>query len=102
MDNSTVKETWIDKLVDELVDAKDAVSELSSDKDLLDTMVRIILNCSDLDYGNKDLRLSTERAILVYVKAIYPESYAARIKERKAERDADKIRKAEVAATEEA
>lgn len=102
MDNSTIKETWIDKLVDELVDAKDAVSELSSDKDLLDTMVRIILNCSDLDYGNKDLRLSTERAILEYVKAIYPESYAARIKELKAERDADKIRKAEVAATEEA
>lgn len=102
MDNSTVKETWIDKLVDELVDAKDEVSRLTFYKDSLDTMVRIILNCSDLDYSDKDLRLATERAILEYIKAIYPSSYAARIKELKAERDADKIRKAEVAATEEA
>jgi hypothetical protein len=102
MDNSTVKETWIDKLVDELVDAKDEVSRLTVCQESLDTMVRIILNCSDLDYGNKDLRLSTERAILEYVKAIYPSRYAARIQELKAERDADKIRKAEVAATEEA
>lgn len=102
MDNSTVNETWINKLVDELVDAKDEVSRLAFYKDSLDTMIRIILNCSGLDYSDKDLRLESERAILEYIKAIYPSSYAARLKELKAERDAYKIREAEVAATEEA
>ena len=98
MDNSTIKETWINKLVDELVDAKDAVSELSYDRELLDTMVRIILNSSRLDYYGKDLTLDSEKTILEYVKAIYPSSYAERIKELKAEIKAS----AEAAATEEA
>ena len=102
MDNNTVKESWIDKLVDELVDAKDEVSRLAVYKDSLDAMVRIILNCSDLDYNDKDLRLAHERAIFEYIKANYPSSYAERIKALKAERDAGKIRKAEVAATKEA
>ena len=100
MDNSTIKETWIDKLVDELVDAKDEVSRLTSCKDALDTMVGIILNSSRLDYYGKALTIDSERTILEYVKTVYPASYAARIKALKAEETKDKL--SEVAATEEA
>jgi hypothetical protein len=97
MDNSKANEAWIDKLVDELVDAKDEVSRLAFYKDSFDTMVRIILNSSRLDYYCKDLTLDSEKTIIEYVKAIYPSSYAARIKELKAEIKAS----AEAAATEE-
>ena len=51
MNNDTVNETWIDKLVDELVDAKNektdlsvAVTELRGYKDQFDMFIEIVLN----------------------------------------------------------
>lgn len=110
MDNNTVKETWIDKLVDELVDTKDTVSRLEIYSSQLDTLVKIILNNSRLDYDGKSLRIENERAIFAYLMVIYPDTYNKRLGELKAARDEERAlieaanaeARAEVAATEEA
>lgn len=113
MDNSTVKEAWIDKLVDELIDAKDTASRLELDSSQLDTLVKIILNNSRLDYDGESLRLDDERAIFAYLMVIYPETYNKRLGELKAAREKERAlfeaannaetkASAEVAATEEA
>lgn len=110
MDNSTVKEAWIDKLVDELIDAKDTASRLELDSSQLDTLVKIILNNSRLDYGGESLRIDGENAIFAYLMVIYPETYKKRLEELKAARDEERAlieavnaeARAEVAATEEA
>lgn len=88
MDN-TVKETWIDKLVDELVDTKDEVSQLRLKEARLDCLISIILNNSRLNYGGEGLRIENERVILEYLRAIYKRSYEARLDELKAEREAE-------------
>lgn len=105
MDNNTVKESWIDKLVDELIDAKDQVNSLTIDSSQLDTLVDIILNGSRLNYDGNGLRIDDESEILAYLRAICPETYKARLRELKEEREAARAltkAKAEVAATEEA
>jgi hypothetical protein len=110
MDNSTVKEAWIDKLIDEFVDAKDKASRLELDSSQLDTLVKIILNSSRLDYNGESLRIDNESAIFAYLMVIYPETYKRRLEELKAARDEERAlieaanaeARAEVAATEEA
>ena len=110
MDNSTVKEAWIDKLVDELIDAKDKASRLELDSSQLDTLIKIILNNSRLDYNGESLRIDNESAIFAYLMVIYPETYKRRLEELKAPRDKERAlieaanaeARAEVAATEEA
>lgn len=109
MDNST-KETWINKLVDELVEAKNEVNSLKVDGAQLDTLVEIILNSSRLDYNGEGLRIDNESAIFGYLRAIYPNTYGKRINKLKEEREAERAlieavnaeARAEVAATEEA
>lgn len=98
MDNSTVKETWIDKLVDELVDTKEEITGLTVDSAQLDALINIILNNSRLDYAGKSLTIDSERVILEYIKAIFPLRYAERLKALKAEAAKEL---SEVAATEE-
>ena len=88
MDN-TVKETWIDKLIDELVNTKDEVSQLRLKEARLDCLISIILNNSRLNYGGEGLRIENESAILEYLRAIYERSYEARLDELKAEREAE-------------
>lgn len=110
MDNITAKESWIDKLVDELIDAKDTASRLELDSSQLDTMVNIILNSSRLNYDGNGLRIDDEGSIFAYLKVIYPETYKMRLEELKAARDEERAlieaanakARAEVAATEEA
>ena len=110
MDNITAKESWIDKLVDELIDAKDTASRLELDSSQLDTMVNIILNSSRLNYDGNGLRIDDEGSIFAYLKVIYPETYKKRLEELKAARDEERAlieaanakARAEVAATEEA
>jgi len=110
MDNSTVKESWIDKLVDELIDAKDQVNSLMIDRSQLDALVDIIFNGSRLNYDGNGLRIDDESEILAYLRAICPETYKARLRELKAARDEERAlieavnaeARAEVAATEEA
>ena len=88
MDN-TVNETFIDKLIDELVDTKDEVSQLKLKEARLDCLIAIILNNSRLNYGGEDLRIENESAILEYLRAIYKRFYDARLDELKAEREAE-------------
>ena len=105
MDNSTVKEAWIDKLVDELIDAKDQVNRLTIDSSQLDVLVAIILNGSRLNYDGNGLRIDDESEIFAYLRAICPETYKARLGALKGEHEAARAltkAKAEVAATEEA
>ena len=105
MDNNTVKENWIDKLIDELIEAKDEVNRLTVDSSQLDVLVGIILDGSRLNYDGNGLRIDDESGIFAYLRAIYPETYKARLRELKEEREAARAlteAKAEVAATEEA
>lgn len=94
---NTANETWIDKLIDELIDTKDEVSQLRLKEARLDCLIAIILNNSRLNYGGEGLRIENESAILEYLKAIYKRSYEARIDELKAEREAELKKIAETA-----
>lgn len=88
MDNITANETWIDKLVDELIDTKDEISSLKANRASLDVLVDIILDNSRLDYGGEGLRIEDESAIFAYLRAICYRNYRSRIAELKAEREA--------------
>ena len=89
MNNDTVNETWIDKLVDELVDAKNEVSRLNVSFQQLCDFTRIILNNVRLDYSGEGLRIENDTAILEYLRVIYPSYYKARLDELKIEREAE-------------
>ena len=114
MDNSTVKETWIDKLVDELVDAKDGVSSLAIDlayansekRELEKANTRLIdtvLDNTRLDYDGKELRIDSDTALIYLLKLEYPDEYRERLEELKSRDDRKTFTeaKAEAAATEE-
>jgi hypothetical protein len=83
---------------------------LELDSSQLDTLVKIILNSSRLDYNGESLRIDNESAIFAYLMVIYPETYKRRLEELKAARDEERAlieavnaeARAEVAATEEA
>lgn len=115
MDN-TVNETWIDKLVDELVDAKDGISILERElafsrckKAELDKenirLVDTILDNTRLDYDGKELRINSDTAIIYLLKLLYPDEYSERLKELKEDLrtriEANIEAKVEVAATSE-
>jgi hypothetical protein len=116
MDNNTVKESWIDKLVDELIDAKDTQASLlkdytyaSSERRELEKantrLIDTILDNTRLDYDGEELRINSDTAIIYLLKLLYPDEYSERLKELKEEREPERVlakAKAEVAATEEA
>lgn len=89
MNNDTVNETWIDKLVDELVDAKNEVIGLSISNDQLDKLVTMILNSSELNYQGNGLRISSDTPILEYLRAVYPARYANKLTALKVEQEAE-------------
>lgn len=112
MDNNTVKETWIDKLVDELVDAKNDVSNLNSDyaylkakqRELEKANIRLldtILDNTRLDYDGKELRIDSDTALIYLLKLEYPDEYRERLEELLRTRAAEIRASAEAAATEE-
>lgn len=88
MDN-TVKETWIDKLVDELVNTKDEISELRIKAAKFDVLVSMILNNARLDYSGESLRIGNEDAILEYLKVLYPSYCESKLNSLKVEREAE-------------
>lgn len=94
MDN-TVKETFIDKLIDELVDTKDEISELRIKAEKFDVLVSMILNNARLDYSGESLRIENEDAILEYLKVIYPSYCESKLNSLKVEREAEIQRLAE-------
>lgn len=89
MNNDTVNETWIDTLVDELVDAKNKVSRLIISSDRLDTLVTIILNNAELNYQGNGLRISSDTPILEFLRSVYPTQYANKITTLKTEQEAE-------------
>lgn len=91
MDNS-INENWINKLVDELVDAKTQVNRLSVDSAQRDILIEIILNNSRLDYSGEGLRLENESAIFEYLRAIQPYSYEQKLIKLKEDKEAELAR----------
>lgn len=94
MDN-TVNETWINKLVDELVDAKNERLSDAVDINQFYNLLKLIFNNARLGYGGEELRLENETAIFEYLRVIDPTGYAARLNELKVEREAEIQRLAE-------
>ena len=86
MDN-TVNETWINKLVDELVDAKDERTSNAVEINQFYNLLTLIFNNSTLGYGGEDLRLENETAIFEYLRVIDKTGYEARLTELKLERE---------------
>lgn len=112
MDNNTVKESWIDKLIDELIDAKNDVSSLNLDYAYLkaekrelekanNTLINTILDCTRLNYDGEELRIDDETALIYLLKIAYPDEYRERLEELKEDRKTYTEAKAEVAATSE-
>lgn len=97
MTNDTVKETWIDKLVDELVVAKNDISELSIEHDQLNNLVRILFNNARLDYNGEGLTLTNDTAVYEYLRALNPTCYNARLDKLKADREAEELEKSKAA-----
>lgn len=93
----TEKETWIDKLVDELVDTKNEVARQAVDVAQLETLAKLILNNARLDYSGETLRLENETAVFEYLRVIYPTAYAVRLGYLKDEREAELKKIAETA-----
>jgi len=89
MSNLTENETWIDKLIDELVDTKDTVADNAVELDQFYTLVKLILNNSRLDYDGKELRFDSESAIFEYIKVIDPDAYYRKFNSLKTEREAE-------------
>ena len=80
MNNDTVNETWIDKLVDELVDAKKDASNFQVSSYQLNALMKIIINNTELDYSGDKLRITDERAILDFIRVIAEGWYNQRLK----------------------
>jgi hypothetical protein len=99
MDN-TVNETWINKLVDELVDAKDEIARQAVDVDQLYTLIKLILNSATLGYSGENLRIENETAIFEYIKTISSDSYYRKLKSLKDERESELKKLAEAKAKE--
>lgn len=87
MDN-TVNETWINKLVDELVDAKDERSSNAVEINQFYNLLKLIFNNARLGYGGEELRLENETAIFEYLRVIDPTGYETRLNDLKAEQEA--------------
>lgn len=99
MDN-TVNETWIDKLVDELVDAKNEIANNVVDVNQLYTLIKLILNNASLGYSGENLRIENEISIFEYLKVIAPDSYYRKLNSLKDEREAEIKKLAEAKAKE--
>ena len=89
MSNVTENETWIDKLIDELIDTKNEYASQVVDVNQLETLAKLILNNARLDYSGETLRLENETAVFEYLRVIYPTAYAVRLSNLKEEREAE-------------
>lgn len=97
MTNDTAKETWIDKLVDELVVAKDDISELSVEHNQLNNLIRILFNNARLDYNGEGLTLANDTAVYEYLRALKPTYYNEKLDKLKADREAEELEKSKAA-----
>ena len=88
MDN-TVKGTWIDKLVDELVDTKNENTDLKIEQCKSENLIALIFDNLRLNYAGDGMTLDNVHVVLGYIKAVYTYEYMARFKELKADREAE-------------
>ena len=88
MDN-TVNENWINKLVDELVDAKNEISSNAVEINQFYNLLKLIFNNARLDYSGENMRIENETAIFEYLRVIDPTGYNTRLDDLKIEREAE-------------
>lgn len=84
-------ENWINKLVDEFIDAKEAEKLRAVDTRILTLLTDMILDESALSYSSdNELRISgSGEAILAFIKAYDYDSYISRVKELQGERETE-------------
>ena len=99
MDN-TVNENWINKLVDELVDAKDEVAELKSSNVKAKNLLALVFSNLRLDYTGESLKIDNDKAIIEYIKVVYTGDYNLKLARLKEERGAEIKKLAEAKAKE--
>lgn len=84
---------FVNKLVDELVEANNyiKVNEMATDR--LDTLINLILNSSKIGHGDFNrLRIEDETPMFQFIKACYPSRYESRLYELIADRE-NKLKK---------
>lgn len=94
---NTANETWINKLVDEVIDSKRDAARLKSTDEQFDILLRLILSNTDLDYLDKELTIKNDTAILEYIKIIAGGYYSKRLSDLQEAKDAERRRLAELA-----
>ena len=92
MSNFTENETWINKLVNELIDTKDEIANQAVTSNQLYTLIDIIFNNTSLTYYGDSIKIESDNAILDYLMVIAPDAYEKRLKKLKAEREAKKAK----------
>lgn len=95
MDNFTVKENWIDKLIDDYVDTQNDLigAEVSSNQ--LYTLKELIFNNTEINCTGNGLRIANDNAIIEYLRVIYPDSFDNTIVRLKAAQEAERACKVE-------
>ncbi len=88
MDN-TVNENWINKLIDELVDAKNETSRNAVEINQFYNLLKLIFNNARLDYSGENMMIGNEASIFAYLKVIDPMGYSEKLNALNAEREAE-------------
>ena len=91
-DPTTKRMSQLDKLIDELVDAKDERSSDAVEINQFYNLLKLIFNNAKLGYGGEELRLENETAIFEYLRVIDPTGYETRLNRLKDEREAERKR----------
>ena len=89
MSNLTENETWIDKLIDELVDTKNDVADYRVINKQCGILLELIFNNARLDYSGENMRIENEDAIFEYLRVIAPDAYYKKLNSLKTKRDAE-------------
>lgn len=59
--------------------------ELAIDKNNLNALVHLIIDNAELNYNEKDLRITNESTIVQFIKYLYPNIYKTKLEELKKE-----------------
>lgn len=94
---NTANETWINKLVDAVIDSKKDAARLRTTDDQFDILLKLILSNTDLDYLDKELTIKNDTAILEYIKIIAGGYYSKRLSDLQEAKGAERRRIAELA-----
>lgn len=89
MSNFTEKETWINKLVDEVVDTKNEITDLKIEQCKSENLLALIFDNLRLNYTGDGLALDNVHVVLGYIKAVYTYEYMATFNRLKGDREAE-------------